>query len=56
MKRILQILILLFVFYYIIQIIFDFTNKGYDIQYSKKIDNNEFNIILIKKTKKIIII
>lgn len=44
MKRILQILILLFVFYYIIQIIFDFTNKGYDIQYSKKIDNDEFNI------------
>lgn len=44
MKRILQTLILLFMFYYIIQIVFTFTNKGYDIKYSKIVDNNEFNI------------
>lgn len=44
MKRTLQILILLFVFYYGIQLIFTFINKGYETTYIKNVDGNEISI------------
>ena len=44
MKRVVQILILLFVFYYLIQLIFSFFDKGYEITYTKNIDDKEINI------------
>lgn len=44
MKRIFQILILLFVFYYLIQVIFNFFDKGYDITYTKSVGDKEISI------------
>ncbi len=44
MKRVLQILILLFVFYYLVQLIFNFFDKGYEITYTKNIDDKEISI------------
>lgn len=44
MKRILQILIVLFVFYYIIQIVFHFIDKGYEITYELNAENKKFDI------------
>ncbi len=44
MKRVLQILIILFVLYYLIQIVFNFFDKGYETTYKKTIDNKEISI------------
>lgn len=44
MKRVLQILILLFVFYYAIQLIFTFVDKGYETTYIKKVGDKEISI------------
>lgn len=44
MKRILQILILLFVFYYAIQLIFTFIDKGYETTYTRNVDGREISI------------
>lgn len=44
MKRVIQILILLFVFYYLIQFIFSFFDKGYKITYTKNIEDKEISI------------
>ena len=44
MKKVVQLLILLFVFYYLIQFIFHFFDKGYEISYTKNVDDKEINI------------
>lgn len=45
MKRLLQILIILFVFYYLFQIILNFIDKGYEENYTKKINDKTFYIL-----------
>lgn len=44
MKRVVQTIILLFIFYYVFQLIFTFFDKGYEINYTKNIDNVEIKI------------
>lgn len=44
MKRILQILIVLFVLYYGVQVIFSFFDKGYNEIYYIESDNQKFEI------------
>lgn len=44
MKRVVQTVILLFIFYYLIQLIFVFFDKGYDKNYTKKVGENIVNI------------
>lgn len=44
MKRVVQTIILLFLFYYVFQLIFTLFDKGYEINYTKNIDNNEIKI------------
>lgn len=46
MKRLLQILIILFVFYYLFQIILNYFDKGYEVTYTK---NSNDKIIYIKE-------
>lgn len=46
MKRLLQILIILFVFYYLFQIILNFFDKGYEVTYTK---NSNDKMIYIKE-------
>ena len=44
MKKVVQLLVLLFIFYYLIQFIFHFFDKGYEINYTKNVDDKEINI------------
>lgn len=44
MKRVLQILLLLFVFYYTIQLVFDLFDKGYEKTYTRITDDKEVTI------------
>ena len=44
MKKVFQLIVLLFIFYYLIQFIFNFFDKGYEINYTKNVGDKEINI------------
>ena len=44
MKKYLQLLFLLFIFYYIFRILFNFLFEGYSVKYSLEVLDNKFNI------------
>ena len=43
-KKVFQLIVLLFIFYYLIQFIFNFFDKGYEINYTKNVGDKEINI------------
>lgn len=45
MKKVFQLLLVLFIFYYIFRILFNFFFDGYELKYSLKVSDNEFKII-----------